>query len=73
MESEKNMQTIKRDKVKFVQLQFTDLYGIVIGDNNGYLQYDPVNGLRIKGNVLHDIIEELDDPPVPFNLFGVHG
>ena len=28
-----------------------DAYGIAIGDINEYLKYDPVNGLRIKGDV----------------------
>jgi hypothetical protein len=28
----------------------TDLYGIAIGETNKFLKYDPVNGLRIKGD-----------------------
>lgn len=29
-----------------------DAYGTAIGDEDNYLKYDPVNGLRIKGNVI---------------------
>ena len=29
-----------------------DAYGTAIGDTDNYLKYDPVNGLRIKGNVI---------------------
>ena len=29
----------------------TDAYGVAIGEDNSYLKYDPINGLRIKGNV----------------------
>ena len=29
----------------------TDKYGIAIGDTEAYLKYDPIDGLRIKGNI----------------------
>jgi hypothetical protein len=29
----------------------TDTYGIGIGDDDQYLKYDPVNGLRVKGSI----------------------
>ena len=32
-------------------LPFSLLYGIAIGETDKYLKYDPVNGLRIKGNI----------------------
>ena len=29
----------------------TEAYGIAVGDDDNYLKYDPVNGLRIKGSI----------------------
>jgi len=33
----------------------TDLYGIVIGDSEGFLSYDPTNGLVVKGTIRNSI------------------